>query len=219
MTSSQERAVRLIFERWPVKRSQLSFGSRCCSPLSAAQMVVLAAKSWMRRRQIWTRRHPACACPQPPRAPRAGTLHVRTRAIRPKQTAAHPSLSFRCPTRTLARLADGKGASVWLYSFEQGPALHAYEIDYVFGGAWVSRAAGNPPPSAALIAVMQRYWTRFALAGDPNGAGDPLWPRFQTASDQHMVLVAPPHQGMGLASAECDFWRSYWRNGGTVDLR
>jgi carboxylesterase type B len=89
----------------------------------------------------------------------------------------------------------------------------------VFGGSWVSRAAGSQPPSAALTAVLQRYWTRFAGTGDPNGATDPTWPRYQTASDQHIVLTDPPHQGMGLSSAECDFWRSYWRDGGTVDLR
>jgi para-nitrobenzyl esterase len=128
-------------------------------------------------------------------------------------------MSFRCPTRTLARLADSRGASTWLYSFEQGPAYHAYELDYVFGGDWVSSNAGVGPPSAALIGVVQRYWTRFAATGDPNGEADPAWPRFQTASDQHMVLVDPPHQGSALASAECDFWRSYWREGGTVDLR
>jgi para-nitrobenzyl esterase len=128
-------------------------------------------------------------------------------------------MSFRCPSRTLARLADANGASAWLYSFEQGPAFHAYEIDYVFGGNWVSSANGTQPPSAALIATVQRYWTRFAATGDPNNEADPMWPRFQTASDPHMVLVDPPHAGMGLSSAECDFWRSYWRNGGTVDLR
>lgn len=128
-------------------------------------------------------------------------------------------MSFRCPTRSLARLAESNGASVWLYSFEQGPALHAYELDYVFGVGWVHSNAGSEPPSAALTGAIQRYWTRFATTADPNGGSDPMWPRFETASDQHMQLSDPPRPGMGLSSAECDFWRGYWRDGGTVDLR
>lgn len=127
-------------------------------------------------------------------------------------------MSFRCPSRTLARLADRRGASAWLYSFEQGPALHAYEIDYVFGVDWVSKANMLEAPSAMLTGVVQHYWTRFAATGDPNGGSDPLWPLYQTATDEHMVLVDPPRTGTGLASAECDFWGSYWRQGGTIEL-
>jgi para-nitrobenzyl esterase len=127
-------------------------------------------------------------------------------------------MSFRCPSRTLARLADRRGASAWLYSFEQGPALHAYEIDYVFGVDWVSKANKLEAPSATLTGLVQHYWTRFAATGDPNGGSDPLWPRYETATDEHMVLADPPRTGTGLASAECDFWGSYWRQGGTIEL-
>jgi para-nitrobenzyl esterase len=126
-------------------------------------------------------------------------------------------LSFRCPTRTLARLASAKGADVYLYSFEQGTAFHAQELDYVFGGANLTSFGGGPP-SLALTAAVQRYWTRFASTGDPNGGSDPNWPKFQTESDPHLVLVDPPAVSSGLAQSACDFWQSYFRDGGTVDL-
>jgi para-nitrobenzyl esterase len=128
-------------------------------------------------------------------------------------------MSFRCPTRTLARLAANRGADVWLYSFEQGLAYHAHELDYVFGFDWISSATSGAPPSQTLAGAIQRYWTRFATAGDPNGTSDPNWPRFDAETDTHLVLVDPPRTGVALASAACDFWRSYWRDGGTVDLR
>jgi para-nitrobenzyl esterase len=128
-------------------------------------------------------------------------------------------MSFRCPTRTLARLAAGKGAKVWLYSFEQGNAYHGQELDYVFGGAGFSNNFGGDMPAAPLAAAVQRYWTRFAVTGEPNGAPDPTWPQLTAADDAHLVLVDPPVAGHDLAKDACDFWRYFWRSGGTVELR
>ena len=35
---------------------------------------------------------------------------------------------------------------------------------------------------------MQLYWTNFARTGDPNGAGLPTWPRFESANEKVMEL-------------------------------
>ncbi|MET0341961.1 MAG: carboxylesterase family protein [Polyangiales bacterium] len=110
---------------------------------------------------------------------------------------------FRCPTRQLARLTSAQGAKVYLYSFEEGMAFHAFEIPYVFG---------NPSPTLAPVLVeplrksVQAYWRSFAADGDPNVAGEATWPTYDAATDQHLVLKAASEAGSGLASSDCDFW-------------
>jgi para-nitrobenzyl esterase len=110
---------------------------------------------------------------------------------------------FRCPTRALAQLATSKGSKVYLYSFEEGNAMHAFEIPYVFG---------NPNPALAptlvepLRATIQTYWTNFARAGDPNSAGQPAWPVYDLVAEQHMTLKEASVVGAQLAKDDCTFW-------------
>jgi para-nitrobenzyl esterase len=127
-------------------------------------------------------------------------------------------VSFRCPTRSVAQLGSERGANVWMYSFEHATAYHAQELDYVFADDMMSSYGGGPP-SAALTAIIQRYWTRFARTGDPNGAPDPAWPRYQTASEQYLVLDDAPITRSGLAKKHCDFWREYFAHDGTIELQ
>ncbi len=111
---------------------------------------------------------------------------------------------FRCPSRTLVRLSTQHGRKAYLYSFEQGRAWHAYEIPYVFGNPVEALGAGTLVEP--LREHMQGYWTQFAKAGDPNGGARPMWPAYQTASDQHLILQMSSAMGSGLATADCDFW-------------
>ncbi|HMJ57310.1 MAG TPA: carboxylesterase/lipase family protein [Polyangiaceae bacterium] len=109
---------------------------------------------------------------------------------------------FRCPTRTLARLTTAQGSKVYLYSFDEGAAYHGDELAYVFG----MPAFTGMAPLPALVASVQGYWTRFAATGDPNWSGLPVWPTYDSASDQHIVLKIPPSAGSALAKSDCDFW-------------
>jgi carboxylesterase type B len=52
----------------------------------------------------------------------------------------------------------------------------------------------------------QGYWSRLALAGDPNGEGAPDWPAFTAASDAHLVLGDTVSASTGLGADHCDFW-------------
>lgn len=110
---------------------------------------------------------------------------------------------FRCPPRTLARVLSQQGIPVWLYSFDQLPALHAMELPYVFG---------NPSPVLAptlvepLRATVQDYWTAFASAGDPNQPDQPYWPGYDGATDQHMSLQEASAASAQLAQPACDLW-------------
>jgi para-nitrobenzyl esterase len=109
---------------------------------------------------------------------------------------------FRCPTRTLARMTAAQGSTVYLYSFEEGLAFHAFELSYVFGPQF------NFEPSYvdSTIATMQSYWGNFAARGNPNRRHLPTWPRYDSASDQNMTLKTPFVVGSGLAQSDCDFW-------------
>lgn len=122
---------------------------------------------------------------------------------------------FTCPTRTLARAAADVGGATYLYSFEQVPSnsifgdigvFHAAEIPFVFG---TSSPLGGADSAPALSEAMQNYWTAFAHAGDPNGGDLEAWPRYETASDKHMVLALPLVAGVGLRREACDFWDAF----------
>jgi carboxylesterase type B len=57
---------------------------------------------------------------------------------------------------------------------------------------------------------MKGYWTRLAIAGNPNGTGAAMWPAYAQATDEHMVLDDPGLQaGAHLDQSNCDFWDKY----------
>jgi para-nitrobenzyl esterase len=70
------------------------------------------------------------------------------------------------------------------------------------------QAAGFVPSVAelALSDTMIGYWTRFAAAGDPNGAGNRSWPAYSQGSDTVLVLDDVPNLVDGVRTAKCDFW-------------
>jgi para-nitrobenzyl esterase len=90
------------------------------------------------------------------------------------------------------------GAPVYRYLFERTPpaspdqkisgvrasefgARHACEIEYVFGAL---KSQPNPwePADFKVSEAMASYWTNFTKTGDPNGAGMPKWPAYQSAA-------------------------------------
>ncbi len=111
---------------------------------------------------------------------------------------------FRCPSRTLVRLTTSHGRKAYLYSFEQGKAWHAYEIPYVFGNPVAALDAATLVEP--LRANIQGYWTQFAKSGDPNGGDRTAWPKYDSASDQHMTLQMSSAVGSALSKDDCDFW-------------
>ena len=99
---------------------------------------------------------------------------------------------FGEPARYLAGLHATQGQPTYLYRFDvispsvagrwKGTA-HAQERQYVFDTLHTS-----PYPTDANDQVQAThavtYWTNFAKAGDPNGGGEPAWPRYTLATDQ-----------------------------------
>ncbi len=121
---------------------------------------------------------------------------------------------FACPTRRAARALAKAGVAAYRYHFVRKPdngivaafgATHAAELPFVFGND-DGTLGGVSDAGMPLREAMMRYWTRFAAAGDPSGASDPAWPRYDAATDPYLKLDTPPSAQAGLLTEKCAFW-------------
>lgn len=109
---------------------------------------------------------------------------------------------FNCPARRTARAIAATGTPVYEYLFAYGAALHAEELGYLFTSV--------PSPGEPRIAdALKDYWARFAATGDPNGEGDPRWPRYEAAGDLQLVFGAAIAEESALFMRECDGWDQF----------
>jgi para-nitrobenzyl esterase len=93
-------------------------------------------------------------------------------------------------------------------------ASHASEIQFIFPTASPS-GFGLNLPQTPLTANQQKlsdqmvgYWTEFAKSGNPNGHGQPNWPRFDR-TQQAMQSFLPPTSSTETNFAtvhQCAFW-------------
>ncbi len=88
--------------------------------------------------------------------------------------------------------AQSKVAPTWQYSFDFAPtalgAAHGAEIGFVF-----SNATANPsarPGAKAVEDAMSEAWIAFAKTGNPNHAGMPSWPTYDTTTRAVMIFNA-----------------------------
>jgi para-nitrobenzyl esterase len=100
-----------------------------------------------------------------------------------------------------AQSTTGK-SPVYRYRFDLAPpateslpatmgAYHSAEIDYVFGTLDLNKTRPWRSEDHALSAQMQKYWLNFAKSGDPNGAGLPHWPTYQSSGSWEVMYLSP----------------------------
>jgi para-nitrobenzyl esterase len=74
-------------------------------------------------------------------------------------------------------------------------AFHSDDIEYVFGTLDTRPGEEVRPEDRQLSDEMMTYWTNFAKNGDPNGAGYPNWPKYDTTDNALIHLNSPLTSG------------------------
>jgi len=130
-----------------------------------------------------------------------------------------------CETLDSAMLVASQGVSVHMYNFDipvEIPGLvgtasgeiflgasHGSELPYVFGTS--PQFASNTQQSSASQ-LIERYWTRFAGTGNPNGASDLAWPPLSPTSNMRIEFtLQQPAILTNFRTTECAFWISTYK--------
>jgi para-nitrobenzyl esterase len=103
---------------------------------------------------------------------------------------------YRCPVVVQLNWHAAAGNAGYEYQFDRAApgreaagATHGAEVAYVFGNMSGNPGANYTATDREISAAMQQYWTNFAKNGDPNGAGLPAWPKFDTAARGFMEFT------------------------------
>lgn len=103
--------------------------------------------------------------------------------------------------RNIETVIAGHGVPVYAYRFSyvaekmppaaagapaQDGAAHASDIPFFFNTQAIKYEAGTTARDNAVGRTISTYLVNFAKTGDPNGAGLPLWPRYDRAKDEIM---------------------------------
>ena len=143
---------------------------------------------------------------------------------------------FTCEARRLARLVQGTGKPVFLYSYQYqiddlslDHVIHGVESNIVFGNNYVppqyaSHALGES--DLALFRTMSEYWTTFAATGNPNREPSRLerWPAFTRPNelgrgpDLSLILDATIRGAGRPQEANCGFWERRFLRPMTLDV-
>jgi para-nitrobenzyl esterase len=125
--------------------------------------------------------------------------------------------SLVCATYDTARRVAAGGVPVYLYNFDRPipisalagfnlRATHGAEIAYIFETA----PPDLPEPDVALGRMMQGYWARHAIAGDPNGGSAPAWPAWKRDADVRLNFNLEPIVVTDFRRELCDFWATLY---------
>lgn len=120
-----------------------------------------------------------------------------------------------CTTYDTAARAQESGLPVYTYNFDipvpiEVPgdylgATHGGELTYVFG-----TSPSFTEEEEEVSNLMQRYWSRFAATGDPNGGDDVQWPMWSLEDNQRMNFSLDPSVVTDFRADECEFWRTLY---------
>jgi para-nitrobenzyl esterase len=128
--------------------------------------------------------------------------------------AATTDAYFTCTTRRVARLlSSAQDRPVYRYFFTHalendprartGGSSHTLEHRFLFPWTGAYQPSDN---ERRLQDSMVLYWSRMARTGDPNGAGNLTWPRYDVETDPYLELAPDMKTGAALRKTQCDFW-------------
>lgn len=115
------------------------------------------------------------------------------------------------PARFVAQTLSAAGDSVWEYRFgyvaesmrSKWPgAPHATEIPFVFDTVKAKYGTDLTQEDEAIARKTNEYWANFAKTGNPNGAGLPEWPKYNSKVDELLFIEA------GGPVAKSDPWKT-----------
>jgi carboxylesterase type B len=125
---------------------------------------------------------------------------------------------FTYGARSIARAMVRHQKKVFRYLFSHRPGgradppMHSEEVHYVFG----TYRSDNPEgigftdQDEIVAEAMMGAWAQFARTGDPNGAGLPAWPAYETASDATLEFGDPIRVRSGWRAREMEFLDRYF---------
>jgi para-nitrobenzyl esterase len=111
-----------------------------------------------------------------------------------------PAFHIYMPDKPDLKLAGGR---------RSGGAYHSGDLALVFGTTdkvgldWIDE-------DHQVSRQMVRYWTNFAKTGDPNGEDLPMWPRFDDASQNTLVISPVSQSEPGVDRERLDLMGSIW---------
>jgi para-nitrobenzyl esterase len=121
---------------------------------------------------------------------------------------------FVCTAYVFARLAS-RHTDVFVYNWVRpvdvfpysayGPT-HGIELAWVWD--WWSAILGGAAQEVMLAKRVSDYWTGFAERGDPNGADQPDWPRYDEDSDPELTFDLSITPARGRRAERCALWSS-----------
>jgi len=124
---------------------------------------------------------------------------------------------FNCPARRQS-LALSRHVPTWSYQFDyqNAPffipwadlkAFHSAELQYVLGRPMSFTRANFKEQENGLADSIMTYWGQFARTGDPNGAGQAIWPAYD-GSDQTLLFNERNSVATGVHEVACRFWEA-----------